>query len=142
MNKQHRQRIYYLIFATFMIAIATSLILYALKNNINAFMTPSDVRSATLPPDYQFHLGGMVKPKSLVHQDQSLTVHFIVTDLNQELPVIYTGILPDLFREGKGVIAKGHLNAQGSFVANEVLAKHDENYSPARFIKGRGKHKA
>ena len=130
MNKIHQKRLFYLILFAMGIAVALSLILYALKQNINAFLTPSQIASAHLAPDYHFRLGGMVKKGSLAHDKNSLAVRFIVTDLQYALPVYYNGVLPDLFREGKGVIASGNLNAQGIFIATEVLAKHDENYMP------------
>ncbi|MBX3708705.1 MAG: cytochrome c maturation protein CcmE [Gammaproteobacteria bacterium] len=130
MNKIHKRRIYYIGLLTLGLTIATSLILYALKQNINAFLTPDQITHAHFIADRHFRLGGMVKKGSLIHNKTGLGVEFIVTDFKHELKVRYVGILPDLFREGKGVIAEGNLNTQGIFVANQVLAKHDENYMP------------
>lgn len=130
MNKIQTRRLYFILFFLMIFSIAAALILYALKQNINVFFTPHQLAEVHLPPDYHARLGGLVKNGSVQHEKNNLTVHFIVTDFKKELAVQYTGILPDLFREGKGVIVEGHLNAQGIFIANQVLAKHDENYMP------------
>lgn len=135
MNKIHKRRLYYLGCFALGLAIATGLILYALKQNINVFLTPSQLAASPLAPDYHFRLGGMVKKKTVRRNPGSLDVQFIVTDLKKDLLVRYTGILPDLFREGTGVIAEGSLNSQGIFVATQVLAKHDENYMPKNVYK-------
>ena len=102
--------------------------LNAFQSNLVFFFTPSQIAAGQAPKDRTFRIGGMVKAGSVQRKD--LTVHFVVTDTVRETPVTYTGILPDLFREAKGVVAQGRLNADGLFVANEVLAKHDENYMP------------
>lgn len=130
MSVIHRERLYLISFYAIVLALAFGLILYALRQNINVFMTPSDIAKRKPTADYYFRLGGMVKKKSLVHLPEGLTVAFIVTDLKREVPVHFSGVLPDLFREGSGVIVEGHLNQQGEFEANQVLAKHDENYMP------------
>lgn len=130
MNIIHKRRIYYISFFALGLAIAAGLILYALKQNINAFLTPSQLTATHFSTDYHFRLGGMVKQNSVVRDQQGLGVEFIVTDLKRDLPVRYVGVLPDLFREGKGVIAEGNLNSQGVFIASQILAKHDENYMP------------
>jgi cytochrome c-type biogenesis protein CcmE len=130
MNKIHKRRLYYVGLSTISLALATSLILYALKQNINVFLTPTQLSTQHLAPDYHFRLGGMVKKDSVKHDKSGLGVQFIVTDFKQEIPVYYVGILPDLFHEGKGVIAEGNLNSQHIFIASQVLAKHDENYMP------------
>lgn len=130
MNNIQKRRLYFIIFFIVVTAIAASLIFYALKQNMNVFLTPQQAMKNTLPPDYHFRLGGMVKPGSVRHDTQGLGVHFIVTDFKQEIPVYYLGVLPDLFHENKGVIADGAINAQGVFIATQVLAKHDENYMP------------
>lgn len=135
MNKIHKQRLYYLSLFAIGISLAAGLILYALKQNINVFLTPNQIASAHLSPDYHFRLGGMVKKGSVVHTSQSLDVTFIVSDFKREISVHYVGVLPDLFREGKGVIAEGSLNTQGQFEATQVLAKHDENYMPKNVYK-------
>ena len=134
MNHLHKRRLYYLSFFAILSAIAVGLILYALKQNINVFLTPAQI-SETISPDYQFRLGGMVKKGSLRHDKEGLGLQFIVTDLKKETTVRYVGVLPDLFREGKGVIAQGHVNEQRIFIANQVLAKHDENYMPKNVYK-------
>lgn len=117
------------------ISIAAALILYALNQNINVFMTPKQLATTSIKTNYTFRLGGMVKKGSVVHDPNGLGVTFIVTDFKKEISVHYTGILPDLFREGKGVIAEGSMNAQGTFIASQVLAKHDENYMPKNVYK-------
>jgi cytochrome c-type biogenesis protein CcmE len=135
MNPIRQRRLFFIGILLLGITIASSLILFALKKNINAFLTPSDVASSTLPADEHFRLGGMVKQGSLVREKDSLGVTFVVTDLKRDLTVTYIGVLPDLFREGKGMVAEGHMNTNGVFVANEVLAKHDENYMPKQMAK-------
>lgn len=130
MNKIHKRRLYYVIIFLIVFSLAVSLILYALKKNINVFYTPGQLLEAHVPENYHFRLGGMVKMGSVVREKNTLSVHFIVTDYKKELPVNYVGILPDLFREGKGVIAEGSIDRNGTFIATQVLAKHDENYMP------------
>jgi len=110
------------------IGIAAVLILNAFQSNLVFFFTPSQIEAGEAPKGRTFRVGGMVKEGS-VHRN-NLTVDFVVTDTVKEVPVSYTGILPDLFREGKGVVAQGKVGADGRFVASEVLAKHDENYMP------------
>jgi cytochrome c-type biogenesis protein CcmE len=130
MNAIHKRRLYFLSIFALGMAIAASLILYALKKNINVFLTPSQINAQPLPENYHFRLGGMVKKGSVVHDKQGLGVTFIVSDLKQEITVRYIGVLPDLFKEGTGVIADGNITAQHIFIANQVLAKHDEKYMP------------
>jgi cytochrome c-type biogenesis protein CcmE len=110
------------------IGIAAYFVLNAFQSNLVFFFTPSQVESGEAPKNRTFRIGGLVK-SGTVHRD-NLTVSFIVTDTIKEVPVTYTGILPDLFREGKGVVAQGQIKADGKFTASEVLAKHDENYMP------------
>ncbi len=109
------------------LGLATALVLNALENNMSYFFDASQVVQGEAPAGHVFRLGGLVKPGSL-QRGEELTVRFIVTDNAEEVPVAYTGILPDLFDEGQGVIAQGRLGSDGAFVAEEVLAKHDENY--------------
>jgi cytochrome c-type biogenesis protein CcmE len=135
MNKIHKRRLVYVGLFALGLAISAGLILYALKQNINVFLTPGQLAEAHLANDYHFRLGGMVKAGSVVKEKQGLGVQFVVADLKQELKVRYVGVLPDLFREGKGVIAEGSMNAEGIFVATQVLAKHDENYMPKNVYK-------
>jgi cytochrome c-type biogenesis protein CcmE len=110
------------------VGVAAALVLNALNSNIALYVTPTDVAAGKSPSGQAFRIGGLVKDGS-VRRD-NLTVHFVVTDLAREIPVSYTGILPDLFKEGKGAVVQGRLGADGQFTASEVLAKHDENYMP------------
>src|ERR1700683_3737755 len=112
------------------VAIAGGLTLRALRANVMFFFDPSQVAQGEAPREQRFRLGGMVKKGSVHRTPGSLEVSFVVTDFKHELPVHYSGVLPDLFREGQGVIAHGRLGANGVFVADEVLAKHDEKYMP------------
>lgn len=130
MNRLQTRRLYYVGFFLLGLALATGLILYALKQNINVFYTPSQLMSAHVPKDYHVRLGGLVKAGSIKRSTTQLAVQFVITDLKQDLTVQYLGILPDLFHEGKGAIVEGHLTAAGTFAATQVLAKHDENYMP------------
>lgn len=110
------------------LAIATVFVMQALDSNIAFFITPSEIAAGKAPQGKAFRIGGMVKEGSI--KRDNLTVHFVVTDTVKEVPVAYTGILPDLFKEGKGAVVQGKLGADGLFTASEVLAKHDENYMP------------
>lgn len=110
------------------LGIAATLVLNAFQSNLVFFFTPSQIASGEAPKGRTFRVGGMVKTGTV--QRDNMTVAFVVTDTAKEVPVRYTGILPDLFREGKGVVAQGKLGDDGLFVATEVLAKHDENYMP------------
>ena len=109
---------------------AAALVLSALNKNLVFFFTPSQVAANEAPQLRDFRIGGLVVPGSLQRQPDGLTVQFIVTDTARSIPVVYRGTLPDLFREGKGVVTQGHLGPDGVFQASEVLAKHDENYMP------------
>lgn len=110
------------------LTVATALVLNAMNSNLVFFFTPTQVAAGEAPRDRAFRIGGLVKEGS-VKRDK-LTVNFVVTDTAKDIQTAYTGILPDMFREGKGVVAHGQIDASGHFVANEVLAKHDENYMP------------
>jgi cytochrome c-type biogenesis protein CcmE len=112
------------------LAIATALVLNAFQSNLVFFFTPTQVAAREAPIGRTFRIGGMVETGSLKRGPDGLTVHFRVTDTAQTIPVVYKGILPDLFKEGKGVVAQGRLGPNGEFSASEVLAKHDENYMP------------
>jgi cytochrome c-type biogenesis protein CcmE len=112
------------------LAIAAGLILAAFQQNLVFFFTPSQVAANEAPQGKTFRIGGMVEKGSLARQPDGVTVHFIVTDTAKTLPVVYRGALPDLFREGKGVVAQGRVGPDGVFQATEILAKHDENYMP------------
>ncbi|HXN16287.1 MAG TPA: cytochrome c maturation protein CcmE, partial [Usitatibacter sp.] len=112
------------------LGLAAALVLNAFQSNLVFFFTPTQVAEHQAPHDRAFRIGGLVELGSLVRDKDALTVRFRVTDTSKTIPVVYTGILPDLFREGKGVVAQGRLGADGTFRASEVLAKHDENYMP------------
>ena len=112
------------------ISIATFFGLRAFNDNLMYFFSATDVIEGKAPKDHLFRLGGMVVKGSVVRQPSGLTVRFVLTDMAKEVTVEYTGILPDLFREGQGIVANGKLDANGVFIAQEVLAKHDENYMP------------
>lgn len=114
--------------ALIVISIAAVLILNALNSNIALYVTPSEVAAGKSPAGQVFRIGGMVKDGSV--KRDGLTVNFVITDMVKDIPVAYTGILPDLFKEGKGAVIQGRLDPSGKFVASEVLAKHDENYMP------------
>ena len=126
--KPRYKRALLIIAALAVIGVAAVLILNALNSNIALYVTPSEVAAGNAPKGQAFRIGGMVKDGSL--QRDGLTVHFVITDLVKDIPVAYTGILPDLFKEGKGAVVQGRMNANGEFIASEVLAKHDENYMP------------
>ena len=112
------------------VAVAAALVLNAFQSNLVFFFSPSQVIAKEAPQGRAFRIGGLVEPGSLKRENDSLTVRFRVTDTAQTIPVVYTGLLPDLFKEGKGVVAQGTLQPDGTFRATEVLAKHDENYMP------------
>jgi len=118
-----------------LLGVASALVLNALKSNLNYFYSPTQVSKHEAPANRSFRLGGLVVEGSLKRQKDGLTVDFIITDTANNIPVSFKGILPDLFKEGKSVVAQGKLNAEGRFVADEVLAKHDENYMPAEAAK-------
>ena len=112
------------------VGVIVGLVLYALSQNINLFFSPSDMAQGKAPAHQRIRAGGMVREGSLVRASDSLTVRFVITDFVEDVKVNYTGILPDLFREGQGIVAQGKLNDEGVFLADEVLAKHDEKYMP------------
>ena len=109
---------------------AAALTLSAFQSNLVFFFSPSQVAAKEAPQGRAFRIGGLVEPGSLTRDPNTLTVRFRVTDTAQTIDVVYTGLLPDLFKEGKGVVAQGVLESNGTFKATEVLAKHDENYMP------------
>ena len=112
------------------LGIAVALVLNAFQSNLVFFFTPTQVVAKEAPQGRPFRIGGMVEAGSLKRVPNSVDVQFVVTDTAQRVPVVYSGLLPDLFKEGKGVVAQGALGADGRFVATEILAKHDENYMP------------
>ncbi len=109
---------------------AAALALTAFQENLIFFYSPSDLAKRELPPARPIRLGGLVEEESVIRQADGLTVAFRITDLSESVPVVYKGILPDLFREGQGVVTEGTMGRDGVFVASEVLAKHDETYMP------------
>jgi cytochrome c-type biogenesis protein CcmE len=112
------------------LGIASALVLNAFQSNMVFFFSPTQVAAKEAPLERSFRIGGLVEEGSIQRDEKTLTVNFVVTDLAQKIPVVYTGLLPDLFREGKGVVAQGKLGQDGVFHAEQVLAKHDENYMP------------
>jgi len=126
--KPRHKRIALIVGGLAALGVAAAFVLNALDSNIAFFITPSEVAAGKAPLGKTFRIGGMVKEGSL--QRDNLTVSFVITDTARDVKVIYTGILPDLFKEGKGAVAQGRMNPDGTFTATEVLAKHDENYMP------------
>jgi cytochrome c-type biogenesis protein CcmE len=125
-----QKRLAWILVGVALVAAAVGLVLFALKNNVSLYFTPTQVYNKEAPQERNFRIGGMVEEGSVQRQKDGLTVHFKITDTTNAMEVEYKGILPDLFKEGKGVVAQGKLNADNIFVAEEVLAKHDENYMP------------
>jgi cytochrome c-type biogenesis protein CcmE len=125
-----RRRLYVVLAAMLCLGAAVGLVLMAFQDSIVFFRSPSDIAEKPLPAGQRFRLGGLVEEKSVRKLDGGATTAFRVTDLARSVEVTYRGILPDLFREGQGVIAEGRLGPDGVFVASEVLARHDENYMP------------
>jgi len=128
-----RRRLWLLLASLGTLSVAAALVLWSLNDNLVFFYSPTQVAARKPAPDRRFRLGGLVVEGSLQKNGQE--VRFRITDLKGELPVVYRGLLPDLFREGQGVIAEGTLGADGVFVAKEVLAKHDEKYMPPEVAK-------
>jgi cytochrome c-type biogenesis protein CcmE len=126
--KPRQKRLAIIVGGVAALAVAAGLVLNALRSNVAFFFTPTQVAAGEAPKDRVFRVGGLVKDGSM-RRDQ-MTVRFVITDTAREVPVSYTGILPDLFSEGKGAVAQGRLGPDGAFLATEVLAKHDENYMP------------
>lgn len=131
--KTRHKRMIFIVLGLAGVAVVAALILNALQSNINHFFSPTEVIEGKAPQDRTFRLGGLVEVGSVQRQD--VLVHFRVTDNVKTVPVVYSGILPDLFKEGSGVVAQGKMGADGLFAAEEVLAKHDENYMPPEVAK-------
>ena len=130
MNPQRKKRLLIILGLLAGVAVAVGLALSALQQNINLFYNPTQIAAGEAPQDARIRAGGMVKEGSVKRTGDSLDVEFVVTDYAADVTIRYRGILPDLFREGQGIVALGRLNADGALVADEVLAKHDENYMP------------
>ena len=129
MKRRHR-RIAFIIAGLAGLGIATYLVASAFRNNLVFFFSPTQVAAKEAPVNRTFRVGGLVENGTLQRDNDGLTVRFIVTDTAANVPVVYKGILPDLFKEGRGCVAQGRLDAAGVFHADQVLAKHDENYMP------------
>lgn len=130
MHPIRKQRLFLVLFLVVFSSAAIALVIYALRGNINLFYPPVDVAAGKAPIGQPLRVGGMVVQGSVRRSETSLEISFELTDYQATVPVIYTGILPDLFDEGQGAVASGELNAQGVLEATEILAKHDENYMP------------
>jgi cytochrome c-type biogenesis protein CcmE len=133
--KPRHKRLAFILVGLAGVAIAAMLILNAFRSNIVFAFSPSDVVAGKVPEDRSFRLGGLVEKGSLQRENDGLTVHFIVTDLAQNIKVTYKGILPDLFKEGTSAVSLGKMGPDGVFHAEEVLAKHDEKYMPPEVAK-------
>lgn len=129
MKRRHR-RIGFIVAGLAALGIAAALVLNAFQENLVFFFSPSQVAAKEAPTARTFRVGGLVKEGTVQRDTDGLTVRFVVTDTAESIPVVYKGILPDLFKEGKGCVAQGRLGGDGVFYADEVLAKHDENYMP------------
>ncbi|MFY9259227.1 MAG: cytochrome c maturation protein CcmE [Gallionella sp.] len=125
-----QKRLMYIIAGLVGLSMAVGLVLYALKSNVSLYFTPTQVFNKEAPQGRSFRIGGLVEAGSVVREKDGLSVRFRITDTQKSLTVVYKGILPDLFKEGKGVVAQGKMEADGMMHADEVLAKHDENYMP------------
>ena len=130
MNPVRRQRLILILLLVSGVGLAVTLMMLALKDNINHFFSPSQIVAGEAPQNTRFRAGGIVVPGSVKRDSKGLTVHFKITDGAAEVEVQYTGILPDLFREGQSVVGTGKLDDKRRFIADEILAKHDENYMP------------
>ena len=129
MKSRHR-KLALIVLVVAALGVAAALVLNAFNSNLVFFFSPTQVANGEAPISRAFRIGGLVEAGSLKRQADGLTVNFVVTDTAKSIPVTYTGILPDLFKEGKGVVAEGKLGSDGLFNATQVLAKHDENYMP------------
>lgn len=130
MHPIRKKRLTIVLFLLAGLSVAVALTTYALRQNINLFYDPSQISAGEAPVDVRIRAGGMVEEGSVVRDTESLKVAFRVTDYSASVPVEYVGILPDLFAEGQGIVAMGRLDNKGRFIADQVLAKHDENYMP------------
>ena len=128
--KPRYKRFILVVVALALLTLGAMFVLKAFRSNLVFFYTPTEVLAGQVPQGQAFRIGGIVLEGSVGREEDGLTVRFEVTDTLESVPVQYTGILPDLFQEGKGVVAQGRMNAQAIFIADQVLAKHDENYMP------------
>ena len=128
--KRRHKRVAFIVLALCGLGIAAALVLSAFQSNLVFFFSPTQVAQNEAPVNRTFRIGGLVENGTVKREDDGLTVRFTVTDTAKSIPVVYKGILPDLFKEGKGCVAQGRLGSDGVFYADQVLAKHDENYMP------------
>jgi cytochrome c-type biogenesis protein CcmE len=128
--KRRHKRIAFIVGGLAALGVAAALVLSAFQNNLVFFFSPSQVAAKEAPVNKTFRVGGLVQNGTLQRDNDGLTVRFTVTDTAKSIPVVYKGILPDLFKEGKGCVAQGRIGEDGVFYADQVLAKHDENYMP------------
>jgi len=130
MNVKRKKRLLLVLFIVLGVGLLAALLIYALGQNINLFYTPTQIVQGEAPVNHLFRVGGLVEKGSTHKNVKGLGIQFTLTDTKNTVVVEYQGILPDLFREGQGIVAQGQLNTQGVFIADQVLAKHDENYMP------------
>lgn len=128
--KPRQKRFVFIAVAVAALGLVVALVLNALDKNVSLYFTPTQVFNNEAPHGRSFRIGGLVEEGSVKREKDGLTVNFVITDKHKSIPVVYKGILPDLFKEGKGVVAQGRVEADGVMRAEEVLAKHDENYMP------------
>jgi cytochrome c-type biogenesis protein CcmE len=140
--KPKHQRLVLIIIAIAAVAAAVLLAMWGLKDRAAYFYTPADIAAGKADPGKPIRLGGMVENGSIVHAEDGVTIRFSVADEKASVPVIFRGIVPDLFREGSGAVAEGRLSANGTFVADNILAKHDERYMPPELGNQAAEHKA
>ena len=136
--KARHKRIALIVSGLAILSIVATLVLDALQGNIALYVSPTEVAAGKAPKDKIFRIGGLVKEGSIKREADGVTMRFVITDTEKDLTVAYKGILPDLFKEGKGAVAQGKLAEDGVFTASEVLAKHDENYMPPEAVKALG----
>ena len=130
MKPARKKRLFFIVFLVAGVTLAAAFAMYAFNQNLMFYFSPTDVKQGKAPVNKIFRMGGMVVEGTFKKEPKTLKVHFDLTDYEKTVSVEYEGILPDLFREGQGIISRGKLNTDGVFIAEEVLAKHDENYMP------------
>lgn len=130
MHSVRKKRLLVILTILMLLGAAIGLVMYALQQNINLFYSPSQIAAGEAPYNTNIRAGGMVVEGSVIRHSETLAVSFDVTDFQHQMRIEYSGILPDLFREGQGIVAQGRLNSDGVLIATQVLAKHDENYMP------------
>ena len=133
--KTRHQRIVFIVFSLAALGLAAYLVLGAFRNNLVFFFSPTQIATKEAPVGRTFRIGGLVQNGTLTRESDGLTVHFTVTDTANSIPVVYKGILPDLFKEGRGCVAQGRVSSDGVFYADQIMAKHDENYMPPEAAK-------